>query len=278
MFAFVPGVRAAPPAMGLVASAQRPETTDTRWVGGMAWVPEQCGAGYQLLPWCTTGDPDEHTPDSPGDVVYYRPPTARWAVTCSVMGGGVDSERARRLAEATTPWVVARELWSGDLAQDDAGFDVPGGGAATNPYLASADATVVGSGGADPLTALGDLEAAALEASMGQRVMLHIPPALVPVLATAVRRVGNLLLTHLDNVVVADAAYPGTGPAGQEPGATVWAYATAMVQVRLAPLVVHDDPAQITDRRINSATVWATRAFAATFDPCVHLATEITRE
>lgn len=278
MFSTVAGVPAAPPTSGLVASAVRPQDADDRWTAGFAWVPERCGATYQLVPFCSGDDPETHEADTSG-AVYYQPPAARFAIQCSTMGGGVDSERVRRVVNAATPYIVARELWSGDLAQDEAGFATPFSGTASNLWLASSEATTVGASASSPALALGALEATALEASMGQRVMLHLPPSVLPLLGLGqLRRVGNDLLTLNDNYVVADAGYPGTGPEGEEAGATVWAYATSLVSVRLSTIQIEDAAAETVDHSINLQTVWANRVFAATFDPCVHLAVEITRE
>ncbi|MGH3991055.1 MAG: hypothetical protein ACRDSN_01165, partial [Pseudonocardiaceae bacterium] len=205
---------------------------------------------------------------------YHRPVGVRFADECSTMGAVLDTERLRRLADATTPFVVARELWTGTLGET-APFTV-GGVSLTNKRLADADATVVGSGGAELLAGLGRLEQAAVEATRGQRVMLHLPVRMAAKLGDFARRVGADLLTRGDNLVVVDAGYPGTGPAGQVVGLTAWAYATAPVAVRVSALSMAVEPDQTTDRAKNTATAWASRVFAATFDPCAHLATEIT--
>jgi hypothetical protein len=273
VFAPVRAVAAAPPTTGLVASAPPVAGDDGRWETGLAWVPERCGLGHQLLPACSPTDPGAFTPER-GAAAYYRPVGVRFADQCSTMGGELDTERLRRRAEASTPYVVARELWDGALGQTDS-FTVRGE-TLTNARLADADATVVGSGGADLLPALARLEQAALEESMGQRVMLHLPVRLSARLADFARRVGSDLLTRQDNWVVIDAGYPGTGPAGQSVATTAWAYATTPVHVRTSPLVVEAEPASTVDRGANTVTAWAQRVFAATFDPCVHLATEIT--
>jgi hypothetical protein len=55
----------------------------------------------------------------------------------------------------------------------------------------------------------------------------------------------------------------------------VWAYATSPVTVLKSPLTVIEDPDAV-DPATNTRTTWTSRVFAATFDPCVHLATEIT--
>jgi hypothetical protein len=272
MFATVTATRAAPPTTGLVASAPPAADDGARWESGLAWVPERCGIGYQLVPWCSDTDPAVHQPTTTG-AAYYRPVGARFAVSCSTLGGGVDPERVRRMVEATSPFVVARELWDGALGQTEP-FTIRGE-IHVNARLADPSAEIVGTGGAELLFALGRLEQAAVEASMGQRVMLHLPVRLTSRLGDFARRVGADLLTRSDNLVVADAGYPGTGPTGQAVGATAWAYASTLAVVRQSRIEVVDDPAATVDRAVNTATVWAERMFAATFDPCVHFATQI---
>ena len=273
MFGTVAAAAAAPPTTGLVASAPPVPDRDARWESGLAWVPERCGAAYQLVPWCSATDPPAYPPDTPG-AAYYRPPGVRFAVACSTLSGGVDAERTRRVAEATTPFVIARELWNGALGQTDP-YTIRGV-TYRNARLADTAATVIGTGGAELLAALGRLEQVAVEASRGQRVMIHLPVRLSARLGEFARRVGSDLLTRSDNVVVVDAGYPGTGPAGQAVGTTAWAYATSLVTVRVSRIVLEDDPGATVDRAVNTVTQWASRVFAATFDPCVQLATEIT--
>lgn len=270
MFTNVPGVPAAPPTHGLVASAVRPDIP--RWEQGLAWIPERCATAYRLVPVCDAPAAGYEPPRSGS--AYYQPVALQVADECSTMSGPVDPERVRRVAEAQFGFAVARELWEGDLSATDT-FTV-GGDTLSNAHLASAAADTVGGSAADPLPGLGRLEQAALEATHGQSVMLHVPVTLLPQLATYLRPVGQTLITFAGNTVVADGGYTGTGPAGQAAGATVWAYATAPVAVLASPWVIDLDDRNNVDRSVNTRTVWATRVFAATFDPCVLLATEIT--
>jgi hypothetical protein len=273
VFEPVRGVLAAPPTTGLVVSADRPPDTGERWEQGLSWIPERCGSTYQLVPWCTVANPDAYvSPRYAG--TYYRPVGVRFADACSTLGGALDTERLRRIAEATTPFVIARELWDGAMGQADSW--AVSGVTYTNARLADTSATIV-TGSATTLQGrLAALEQAAVEASRGQRIMIHLPTIGTGDLAQYVRREGPNTLTRQDNLVVVDAGYPGTGPAGQAVGATAWAYATSMVQVRMSPLEIITDPAQTVDRATNTLTAWAERVFAATFDPCVHFAVQIT--
>lgn len=270
LFTTIPGVPAAPPTHGLVASAVRPDVQ--RWEQGLAWVPERCGSPYQLVPWCDVPEVGYVAPRA--GAAYHRPVGLRTADECSTLGGPVDLERVRRVAVAQAPFAIARELWEGDLTQTDP-YDLDGV-SSTNAYLASPDATVVGASAANHSVGVGRLEQSALEATHGQQVMVHVPVMLLPQLADTVQPVGNQLITRAGNILVGDAGYPGTGPAGQAVGATVWIYATSPVAVLTSPWVIDTDDTSTVDRATNTRTVWATSVFAALFDPCVHLATEIT--
>jgi hypothetical protein len=271
MFANVQGVPAAPPAFGLVASAERPQVDG--WEDGLAWIPERCGTTYQIVPRCDV--PDAYVKPRPG-AAYYQPYQVRFADECTTLSGPVDAARVRRLVEAQSPFAVARELWTGDATGDDPFVIVAGDAELTNAALATADADIVGGSAASVAVGIGRLEQAALEASNGQQVHLHIPIVLLPQAQAYLYRVGQTLYTQAGNVVVADGGYPGTGPAGETVGATAWAYATSPVAVFLSPVEIDDDDPQVVDRDTNTRTVWGHRMAAAVFDPCVHLATQIT--
>lgn len=270
MFNIVPGVPAAPPASGLVASAAPQPPGLDAWEQGFAWIPERCGASYRLVPWCDEPD-GAFNPGAPG-AAYGRPVGLEVAERCSTMNGQVDRERIRRAAEALTPFAIARELWEGDLTTTDP-FQVSGQ-PRTNAHLASAAADIV-SAGVSVLDGFGRLEQAAMEASLGQPVMIHVPIRLLPRLADTCRHVGQTLITHAGNTLVADAGYPGTGPAGQAVDDTLWIYATAPVVVLMSSIAWIDDSSSV-DHAINDRVVTGQRLIAAPFDPCVHLAAEIT--
>ena len=255
-------------------SADRPpDDPNTRWEDGFGWVPERCGYGYQLLPWCSPDDPDAFTPGG-RDIVYYRPPGVRFALECTTLSGALDTEALRRGAEAATPYVIARELWTGEAGATDTW--TLGGQTYTNPALATPTATEVTTSATSYAGLLAALEYEAAAANEGQQIMIHLPIMLSGPLAEYVDKVGNQLITRSGNLVVLDAGYPGTGPNGETVGATAWAYATSKVQIRTTPLQMITDPRVTVNRATNTITAWAERVFAATFDPCVHYTTEIT--
>lgn len=359
------------PTTGLVVSAERP--SDTGWESGLAWRPERCVTWQGFTP-CgpLAGEPA----DAATGVVYYAPPGFRVRDECTTLDGDRDPERVRRQAEAITSYVVAHELWTGELTEAEPA--TVNGTPYVNLYLSNGDATDVTATATDLRGMVGELEAAAMVAAAGQQVFIHMPPALVLPLGDVLRRVDNALLTPLDNVVVADAGYTGVGtPIAAVPevqtvtitgaptggtftltysgqttatvpfnavgttvqtalnnlsnldGVTVaggaggpytvtfpvamgnpaqltgsgagltggtapavgvvtatpyaaptfeagtWIYATGPVQVRLTAIDVIDDPRETVDRESNRQEIWAERLFAATFDPCVHLAMNV---
>jgi len=275
VFTPIPGVPAAPPTSGLVAAAERPDPGQLpKWELGLSWIPERCGTEYQLAPFCAEPVVEDYEVPRPS-AGYYRPIELRIAELCSTLNGPVDEARVRRVAEAQTPFAIARELWTGAASIADP-YEAPFGTTQTvNAHLASADASVVGGSAASARVAIGRLEQEALVDSHGQQVFLHVPVAALPQLDGYVYRVGRELYTLAGNVVVADGAYPGTGPNGQPAGDTVWVYATSPVQVLTSPLEIEPDGPDAVDRSTNTRTTWTSRVFAALFDPCVHLATEL---
>jgi hypothetical protein len=270
MAIIVEAIPAAPPSTGLIQSART--GSDIRWSGEpIGWRSERC-PGVQGFSLCAEL-PDEDIPPVVGDTeVHVFPQAYRVRDFCGTRGGELDSSRVRRQAEAVASFVVAEELWTGTLTK--AGPGEIDGAPYVNPHLASAAAdTVATTGAADVAERLGILEQEARQASRGQQVFLHVPIQYVTPIADKLRRVGGLLYTALDSVVVADAGYPGTGPGGT---GTSWAYATGPVEVRLSPIdTIEGRTAETVMRNINRQEIWATRAFAVSFDPCVHLAADL---
>ena len=112
--------------------------------------------------------------------------------------------------------------------------------------------------------------------------MLHVAPETSPNLLGA-RRVGALLLSVMDNIIVPGTGYPtgnaagtiATGPIGNAnaaPGSgNAWIFATDLVGVRLsAPVVTTETYAESIDRGNfgdpNMVRIRAQRFAAATFD------------
>jgi hypothetical protein len=271
----VEGVHAKPPRLGLLASAVAPDNPGERWEQGFAWRPEICIEPQTFSQCQDIGS--FPTPD-PEDLVYCRPPAFRVVHICPTRQvRDVDLDKARRQCDAATDYAVAAELWSGTETQTDP-YVTPTGTQTMNYWLASSTATQINSGTAytSPAEALGALEQAARAASRGQQIFIHMPSTMAQLDPYNFRREGSLLLTEQDSVVVVDAGYPGTGPTGALPAAAVWIYATGPVTVRTSTIDVLDTEVQTINRGMNTREIWAQRYFAATFDPCVHFAAQVS--
>jgi len=200
----VPAAPAAAPTTGLIVSANT-TVGDGDWVrSGIVWRPERC-ISYQTFTPCETlaGVPAE----SDSGLVYAFPTGFRVRDYCTTMSGDRDAERVRRQAEAATSYIAAQELWTGAMTEAEPA--TLSGTPYVNPYLADGNATDV-TAPTDLTVAVQVLEQAAMQASRGQRVYIHMPISALP-LQRDIRRVGNILYTASDNVIVADAGYPGTG-------------------------------------------------------------------
>lgn len=290
MFSIVEAPTGRPPRGATLLRTANPVTSaDDRWEAGLRYRPEACGDGniVQAAGYCGAGfagfpDPD----DWPlGDDLDYVPPYVAVAQRCSAMGGEAEltrvEERARRLLENCQTVGIARELWRGNIARDPNG---PGGGDSTdlpNDYLANA-ATYedLGNGGNfSLLDGLAALEEGLAGCSCGGTGMIHTTAQVVTYwnhLNLLERLPDGRLVTALGTFVVADPGYDGSGQGGAAPDATgqsSWAYATGMVDVRLGAVQFLRDREAI--RVANDYLVYAFRAFAATFDPCCHLAAKL---
>ena len=111
--------------------------------------------------------------------------------------------------------------------------------------------------------------------------MLHLMPEATPSLLNA-RRVGNLLMSELDNIIVPGSGYPGTGPGGTTPAATeTWLYVTDLVNIRMDdPVVTPDNFAQALDwgqaDQPNTLRFRAQKLVAADYANLVHGACRVT--
>jgi hypothetical protein len=261
------------PVTGLAASALTPQgESEADWVNGFAWRSERCPS-WQLFGVC--GDLSE-VPDPDTNVLaYHRPVGYRVRYECTTLSRRDDSdaEAVRRQADAILSHVAAHELWTGELTKSDP-FDAAGETDRVNGHLASPDAETIAGGPYAMEQALGLLEENARRQAGGQQVVIHMPIRAVPLVG--LRRVGNLLYTQTDALVIADSGYVGTGPAGEEPtSTTAWMYATGPVMLRRSTVEVIADQASTLNRATNRRTIWGQRVFAATFDPCTHFAIQV---
>jgi hypothetical protein len=264
-----PPVAATTNLANLLASAEQP-SGEGDWLAGFAWRSDACPAWDGFNPCAEITDP----PSLGNSALNYVVPVGyRVTAECSTMSGEFDVERARRQAEQVTSFVLARELWTGELSAQDP-YAIPNGGPVgqVNPHLASPAATSL-SATTDPVAALATLEYEAGQLTAGGPVFIHGTTAVLGLVTDHLERVGNELRTKTGAVVIPDPGYLGTGPDSTGDG---WLYATGPVVARLGTIAADIAPSSTVERSINSRRVIAERLFAVSFDPCVHLAIQVT--
>lgn len=245
----------------LLAAVLRPN--DGRWEGGFSWRSERCFEAQGFGVCDPNPDPVEPVPF---ELESVYPQGYVVADECTTLGGQMNEERVRRQAEAVASFQVAQELWTGALSA--ANPATVQGSPYVNPSLDNG-AVIVASTATSVAARLAALEQAAMVSAGGQQVFLHVAPHIVLPIANLLRMSGDLLVTALGNVIVADAGYPGSGPAGT---GTEWAYATGPIAVRMTPVEVLSDMESTLDRTTNRRKLYARRYFAAGFDACTHFA------
>lgn len=205
--------------------------------------------------------------------------------------------RARRKLNASLPFLLEGELWTGST-------NVVG---RANPSLQNAARTLT-SGPTCVFDAIALLEQAVADGDLrgqqkgGFRYQIHMRPKVLDYIqanassSNFARRDGNMYLTPMDNILVPGRGYPGTGPsfdtggnaAGQYgipgPGlyvpagastvtaTTEWIYITPVVEIRTDEVfLIGDEPAQGLRRDQNLYTVWAEQIAHAAFDPTINI-------
>lgn len=264
------------PRYTLIGAATIADETDERWANGVRLygypteLPDlfdQCGDSTQ-----SAAKSDGGTWTNPTFDAF----TVSTGIKCTAAGMGPVGElvqRARQVFTAREAFAVEREFWTGTLLP-------------TNPYLASAAATVVSSGSSSvtPVEGLALLERAI--ANTGSMGFIHATVEVATYWASL-----NLLFddgpaaklrTRLGNIVVPGSGYPGTPPAG---GATAtgsageqFAFATGPVEVRRSnPFAMPESPAEALDR-VNNTIVWRIeRLYQVGWDTALQAAVKIDR-
>jgi hypothetical protein len=277
------------PQYGLIVAA--PELTEPNKLDALAsgWKfnPENCGNSNKLPVLCAgnTADMAIGTADGKwnGDEILGDPIWIYAEDRCSSLGNGNRDwqGRARRQLTAVESYELADELWSGTVTQ-----------AATpdleNRWLAGpADQSdTLTSSGVTPVAALGCITQGLAEGLKGQQGMVHVTPQMLQHLAadSIITKQGNLWVTAMGHIVVADAGYDGSGPDGAAAGATQWIYGTPMIRVRLGTVEVipgdladAKNLAMALDYPVNTIAVYAGRLAGYQWDnECTHLAAEVS--
>jgi hypothetical protein len=267
--------RATIPPHSLIRAAVTNVDGETGWERGLTYAPETPG-GYRAFTRCSDATYDD-LPDGPTPVVDFEPWELQVEYPCDSTFGYDRprfDEELRRALDATESYAIARELWAGDLTR----------AAATAGDITDDErnlALVIGPevlNDGDPVApkhAVGILEEAVGHALRGGQAYLHVGRRVQPLLADLARD-GNLLTTRVGNLVVADAGYPGTPPAGVAPAAGVgWLYGTGTVVVRRSAVFPPDPDSAVIDTTTNRLILRTGRVVAATFDRSAHFAVPV---
>lgn len=264
--------RATPPVHSLIRAAVTNVDGEDGWERGLTYAPETPG-GYRAWMRCSNEQIDETVDRIP--TVDYEPYEVQFVHPCASTFGYDRAQREdelRRAVDATESFAIARELWTGDLSQAAATA-----GDLTDPNLSLADGPTILNGGT-PIPArraLGMIEQAAGEALRGQQAYVHIPRETVH-LYGYLPSSGNLITSYVGNLLVADAGYPGTAPAGEtDADGVAWIYATGTVVVRRSSLFMAGPDDEVIDTATNTILLHGSKVVAATFDRSAHFAVPV---
>jgi hypothetical protein len=270
-----------PPLYGLLAAAPTIDDPELRFPSGWAFVPEGCGnTGKLAVDLCGNTAAMSTGGDSCPDVVEGEPVWIYAEDRGSSLQGRDWQARAQRQLTATQSFELADELWNGTVTAA-ATPDLP------NRWLsmAAAESDTLTTAATTPTAALGCVTQGLAEYLKGQQGMIHVTPQLLTHLTadSLVIRQGNLWVTAMGHIVVADAGYSGDGPGASAAGATQWMYGTPMISVRLGPIEVIPNSlgearqlAQALDYTVNTIAVFAGRLAGFQWhNACAHVAAEV---
>lgn len=269
-----------PPRVSLLTAADVLDNDTPRWEGGHAYFPETCEAAH-IDTVCPTPDAYGNEASTPDQIEIN--PFFIYAIDKSSTFNRKSRDfygRAERNILASEAYLLEQELMS-----DTLGLGNP---AILSPTVAK---TTVTTSALAPWHALAQVEQAAAQLLIGERVLIHMRPHILIELASAslIRREGNVWLTPMDSIVVPGRGYPGTGPTGQPVvDGSEWIYATGRVQIRRGPIEFLPDreeadgenpngvPKSAINRQTNDIAVAAQRIVSVSFNPnCAVIAAEV---
>lgn len=234
----------------------RPDTSG-RWENGGQFETISCdpagGRSLDCDPEDVVGLPKDLDPNF--DSGEADPFAVYGHFTCNPMNWTGDEIRDRAVAhlEAREESRVEQAFWTGDLGN--------------TPSLAGATA-LNGGAAVKPNVGIGLLEAW-IAKEYGSLGVIHMTRYLATVYDD-LKEKGGILRTALGTPVAAGGGYPGTGPAGQVPGALQsWAYVSpALFGYRSEIIFPSSRPFDGLDRGTNVVAALAERTYLLGFDPC----------
>lgn len=241
-------------------------STDPHWESGIEWEPLACsnaatGASGLIEDPSCDNPPEKHFA-SPVGHGTANPFYVYGDYKCGTFGHSLEQSQgfatARLLAHEEAQ--VGARMWSAVYA--------PG----------ATDVTPTPGTAVSPQTGLALLEDA-LAASYGSLGVIHGTRGSGVLLnGTHLSVKGNQLLTGVGTPFVAEAGYPGSGPAGQKASGTTWLYATpSLFGYRGDVFTSSERRGDLLDRQRNDLYAIAERAYAIGMDPCPVYAVEISQ-
>lgn len=247
-----------PPTVSLINAAITVTEADERWVNGLTYRPEGCGAA-DVFDICNNDPSTGFSKTITGTTTPLtgQPIGVVASDTCSTFGF-LEADyvgRSVRMLNAVTSFKIAREVWEGTTGKN-------------NSLMQLGYATQLNTG-VNGLDAIGQLEEAFYGTSPAQRAMIHVSPRLLSFLiglegGPVIRREGNTYYTPMDTVISVDKGYRGKGPNG---AAGQWAYITPLVAIRQGAIdVVPGSLAEAVNRKTNTVSFYAERPVHATWN------------
>lgn len=266
---------AAPPRYSLVVVAETPAPGSNNprdWVQGWTFQPEACGPLGGSMPVNCGGSWTAIVPGTPKAAVTQAPFAVYAADPCKSTFGRDYAESQARSRRALAAWEshhIARELWTGAISEANS---------LGNPSFAglAAESDTVTTAAQAPNLAMAALSSAL--AGCAGRGMIHVTVQLLELLmgADIIRRDGNLWLTAMGHIVVADSGYDGSGPDNAAATTSQWAYATPLIQVLRSDIeIVGGDPDQGAQLMENTVLTYAWRMAGLKWDECCLFAAEV---
>lgn len=266
---------------GLLRVATIVDDPAAHWRQGVEWQSLCPGAATTYEPCFTESPAASGAPPAKSGTASWRtfgatPFTVYGRVDCSAPGFWDDAPALAADALAgSEQYEVERAFWTGAAAGvADVAYPHLAASAQVADGLATLQlAATVAPTGSGVAASFGQFEQALAQCLDGAQGTVHVPMALVPVLADAdaIHLANGSLRTLNGNLVVAGAGYPGTGPDGTGSG---WVYGTGPVWGRRSPVRVME-PSSTLNRSTNSVEALTERTYVIAYDCCL-VAAKIT--
>lgn len=268
------------PMYSLLLAAPTPTVVDDDVWAGWQFTPEALAfTGAGRLPTNCIGDTTADTVPATRPAVVDGDPFLVYATDqCSSLGWQAADYmgRARRALELIQSAQIAEELWDGSLS-----------GTLSNTPLTSLSSDQMTTSAVSIRDAFALIEQGIARQGRGQQGMIHMTPQL---LAHAhaeylIDKVGNLWMSPMGNIVVADAGYSGNGPFMTANSTSQWIYGTSVIEVLLGPIeflpaaALGDNSTafmwEALDRTTNKVVVTAERLAGYRWDESIHVAAQV---